>query len=211
MSKSLRPNWIEQAPPEATYRANFKWGRPDRFYHPKPGLLGYIQERLQLSPDQWRAPRQAGTAPVRAAPPALEAKHAAHLSAIVGAENALQDPFARTRYAHGQSAEDILRLRAEAPAAASDLVLHPRHKADVAAIVAYCHAERIALTVFGGGSSVTLGVQPARGGVTLVMSTHMHRVLGFNETNQTITVEPGILGPAYEDYLQHAPERCGAR
>ncbi len=211
-AESRRPQWIEQAPPRDSYRAIFKWGAPDRFYHPKPGLLGYLQERLALGPDPWRAPRQAGTTKLRpAAAPALDEIHAARLTAIVGPENAQQDGFSRTRYAHGQSAEEVLRLRDEAPAAASDLVLHPRHKEDVAAIVAYCHAQRIPLTVFGGGSSVTLGVKPARGGVTLVMATHMHRVLAFNETNQTVTVQPGILGPAYEDYLHHAPERCAAR
>ena len=38
------------------------------------------------------------------------------------------------------------------------------------------------------------------------MTTHMNRVLEFNETNQTITVEPGLMGPAYEDLLNRAPE-----
>jgi alkyldihydroxyacetonephosphate synthase len=210
--QSIRPDWFEQPPPKESYRAIFKWGAPDRFYHPKAGLLGFIQARLGLAPDQWHAARQTGQATVREdKAPALAQPHVAHLTAIVGPGNARQDAFARMRYAHGQSAEDVLRLRQEAPAATSDLVLHPRHREDVRAIVAYCHAQRIPLTVFGGGSSVTLGVKPAHGGVTLVMSTHMHRVLAFNETNQTITVEPGIFGPAYEEYLQHAPERCGAR
>ncbi|MBI5550698.1 MAG: FAD-binding oxidoreductase [Desulfobacterales bacterium] len=210
--ESVRPNWLDRAPPQDSYRAIFKWGAPDRFYHPKPGLLAFIQARLGLYPDQWRTCRQIGQAAVREnKAPALAPAHVAHLTAIVGPENARQDAFARTRYAHGQSAEDILRLRQEAPATTSDLVLHPRHREDVCAIVAYCHAQRIPLTVFGGGSSVTLGVKPARGGVTLAMATHMHRVLAFNETNQTITVQPGIFGPAYEDYLQYAPERCGAR
>ena len=42
------------------------------------------------------------------------------------------------------------------------------------------------------------------------MSTHMNRVLSFNETNQTITVESGIMGPAYESILNDAPEKLGA-
>ncbi|MDA8141462.1 MAG: FAD-binding oxidoreductase, partial [Desulfobacteraceae bacterium] len=33
----------------------------------------------------------------------------------------------------------------------------------------------------------------------------------FNETNQTITVEPGLLGPEYEACLNQAPERFKAR
>jgi alkyldihydroxyacetonephosphate synthase len=210
--RSIQPKWFAQPPSLGTYRAIFKWGAPDRFHHPKPGLVQWIQERLALRPEQWAAPCSAGTQPVRPPRPgALSQAQVEKLTAIVGAENARQDDFSRLRFAHGQAAEEILRLRAGQPDAASDLVLHPRHHEDVRAIVQYCHAQRIPITVFGGGSSVTLGVRPARGGVTLAMATHMHRVLAFNETNQTITVQPGIFGPAYEDYLRHAPERRGAR
>jgi alkyldihydroxyacetonephosphate synthase len=92
----------------------------------------------------------------------------------------------------------------------ADLVVHPRHKEDVRRIVAYCRAERIPVYVFAGGSSVTLGLRPAHGGITMVMSTHMNRFLELNEENQTARVQPGIFGPAYEDALNQAPERFRA-
>jgi alkyldihydroxyacetonephosphate synthase len=76
--------------------------------------------------------------------------------------------------------------------------------------VAFCHQQRIPIRVCGGGSSVTLGLQAVGGGIALAIATHMHRVLDFNETNRTVTVEPGILGPAYELALNNAPERFGA-
>jgi acyl-homoserine lactone acylase PvdQ len=38
------------------------------------------------------------------------------------------------------------------------------------------------------------------------MSTHMNRMLAFNETDQTITVEAGMMGPAYEALLNRAQE-----
>lgn len=78
-------------------------------------------------------------------------------------------------------------------------------------MIAYCDRERIPVTVYGGGSSVTQGVSGRPGGITLVMQTHMNRVLDFNETDQTITVEPGILGPALEAVLNQAPARLKAR
>lgn len=206
------PAWSKQPPPAGSYRSIFKWGAPDRFHHPKPALLDYLRTRLGLRREDWQQPRHTGLETI--APPEgprLAAEHIERLSAIVGPENAQTDPFARLRFAHGQSAEEILQLRRQQPRAAIDLVLHPRHREDVVAIVRYCHQARIPVTPFGGGSSVTLGVRPARGGVSLVMTTHMHRVLAFNETNQTITVEPGLFGPAYEDYLRRAPEHFGAR
>lgn len=207
-----QPAWLKQPPPAGSYRSIFKWGAPDRFHHPKPALLDYLRTRLALRRENWQQPRHTGIETI--APPEkprLAPEHIERLSAIVGPENAQTDPFARLRFAHGQSAEEILQLRRQQPRAAADLVLHPRHREDVVAIVRYCHQARIPVTPFGGGSSVTLGVRPARGGVSLVMTTHMHRVLAFNETNQTITVEPGLFGPAYEDHLRRAPEHFGAR
>lgn len=208
---STQPDWFRQPPPRHSYRAVFKWGAPDRFHHPTSGLIRLLEEQLDWHPET-SAPRRTGTDPVRASQPSrLSAQQIQTLSAIVTPENAAANDFARVRYAHGQSAEEILQLRDERPLQATDLVLHPRHRQDVQEIVRYCHEQRIPVTVFGGGTSVTLGVRPVRGGVTLVMSTHMRRVLAFNEANQTITVEPGILGPAYEDCLNHAPERFKAR
>jgi alkyldihydroxyacetonephosphate synthase len=39
----------------------------------------------------------------------------------------------------------------------------------------------------------------------------MNKLIEFNETNQTITVEPGMMGPFYEDLLNNAPERLSAK
>ena len=106
--------------------------------------------------------------------------------------------------------EETLQLRQGVPVAVNDLAVHPRSREDIQKIVSYCDRERIPVYVYGGGSSVTKGLQCAKGGITLVLSTHMNRVLAFNETNQTITVEAGIMGPAYESVLNNAPERLGA-
>lgn len=206
------PAWIDQPPAPGSLRAIFKWGDPGRFHHPKRGLVKFLQDHLALRAEAWSAPRLSGDARVPVpSPPSLDPAHIKALCGIVGPDNAASDDFSRVRYAHGQSAEEILKLRAAAPAGASDLVLHPRHKEDVRAIVKYCHEHRIPIIPYGGGSSVTLGVQPAAGGVTLAMGTHMNRVLAFNEINQTITVESGMLGPAYEACLNQAPERFNAR
>lgn len=208
------PRWYAQSPVDGSFRSIFKWGAPDRFHHPKPGLVRFLHSRLAMAPEDWRTPRQTGDQPVPAdlSPPrSLDADHISQLSAIVGEENARQDPFSRTRYAHGQSVEEILQLRTGQTRTVSDLVLHPRDSEAVKAVVAYCHEHHIPVTVFGGGSSVVLGVQPVQGGVTLVMSTHMNRVLAFNEANQTVTVEAGIMGPAYEAALNDAPTRFNAQ
>jgi alkyldihydroxyacetonephosphate synthase len=93
----------------------------------------------------------------------------------------------------------------------SDAVIHPKDKDDVRKIVAYCNKNKIPVYVFGGGSSVNFGLMPSRGGVTLVMQTHMNKLVKFNETNQTVTVQAGMMGPDFEDILNNAPQKLKAQ
>ena len=50
-----------------------------------------------------------------------------------------------------------------------------------------------------------------KGGVSLVLSTHMNKLLAVNELNQTARVQPGMFGPAYEKALNESPTRFGTR
>ena len=212
MPSFFTPTWRHQPPAPGSWRAVFKWGAPDRFKHPGQRLYALLKERLGLSDEDFSLPRDTGDAPVRCRHPvSWPQARIQTLTALVGPENVALDDFSRVRFATGQSTEEALALRAADHGPVPEAVVHPRSVDDVCRVVAWCHAEKVPLYVYGGGSSVTLGLQPAKGGVTLVMQTHMHRILDFNETNHTVTVEAGIRGPAYEATLQHAPERFSAR
>lgn len=206
------PAWVDTPPPPGSYRALFKWGDPRRAKHPDHRLVGLLQKELGLPAGEWRRPPAAALEAVAAVPPSgLAPAHVEALSAIVGPSNASAAPLDRLRFGVGQSAEEIWALRAGLLPPAADLVLHPRHREDVIRIVAYCHRHRLPVIPYGGGSSVTRGLSPVRGGISLVLRTHMHRVLHFSETDQTITVEPGLDGPRYEALLNDAPHTLGAR
>jgi alkyldihydroxyacetonephosphate synthase len=208
----LKPAWIEDPPAAGSYRALFKWGDPARVKHPDQRLVRLLQGQLGLSEAEWRRPAAGAMDAIASIPPSrLAAAHVQALTAIVEAPNASTASMERLRFGVGQSAEEIWQLRAGVLPPAADLVLHPRHREDVIRIVAYCHRENIPIYPCGGGSSVTRGLSPVRGGVSLVLRTHMHRVLRFSETNQTITVEPGLDGPHYEALLNDAPRRLHAR
>ncbi|RLD67371.1 MAG: FAD-binding oxidoreductase, partial [Bacteroidetes bacterium] len=55
------------------------------------------------------------------------------------------------------------------------------------------------------------GYYPEKGGITLVISTHLNKIVKFNELNQTVTVEAGMMGPAFEEALNNAPELYGVK
>lgn len=210
--KITTPDWLETAPAKGTYRSIFRWGAPDRFKHPSPGFLRVIKNGLDLPDDYFSRRLNTAEVPVKhEIPPGIPSEAVAAIASIVGDGNVSTDDYSRLKYATGKSMEDIMRLRDGKAGYVCDCAVHPRDKNDVMEIVKFCNEKKIPVHVYGGGSSVTLGLESRRGGVTLVMGTHMNRVLGFNEANQTITVEPGLMGPAYEDMLNNAPERFGAR
>lgn len=92
-----------------------------------------------------------------------------------------------------------------------DIVVYPSTSQEVEEIVAYVVKNKIPLYVYGGGSSVTRGVEPVKGGVTLDMRKRFNKVIKFNETDQTITVQAGMSGPDLEETLHRAPELFGAK
>ncbi len=209
---SFSPDWSDSPPPPGSYRSIFKWGAPDGFKHPNQRLYEMLKSEFRLSDADFRSKHFEGREPVVCERPmGLRSDQIQAIEKIVGAVNVSASDYDRVKFASGKTMEEAIRLRQGLRGEVADLVVHPRHKTDVCEIVAYCDREKVPVTVYGGGSSVTLGLQAARGGITLVMGTHMNRVLSFNETNQTVTVEPGLMGPALEAILNQAPEKLKAR
>jgi alkyldihydroxyacetonephosphate synthase len=205
-------HWIEQPPPPDSYRSLFKWGDPDGFRHPNRGMLALLKETFGMSDADFAEPQRAGFEKFECdATCGMDAAHLQALEKIVGAENASVEPYARLRASYGGAAIDALRLRARIVENLPDAVLAPRSAEEVQAAVSYCDENRIAVYVRGGGSGVTRGMEAVRGGVCLDMGRHMNKVVSFNEIDQTITVQAGMMGPELEAVLNAAPEKLGAR
>jgi alkyldihydroxyacetonephosphate synthase len=122
----------------------------------------------------------------------------------VGKEYVRTDDYARLSVAYGKTMYDIMRVRNKIVENIPDAVLYPDTKEQIEAIVAFCAAEKIPLYVYGGGSSVTRGVECVKGGVSLDMRLRFNKVINFNEVDQTITVEAGMSGPKLEETLNNA-------
>jgi alkyldihydroxyacetonephosphate synthase len=206
-TKKSEPPWLNKAPLPQSFRSIFKWGDHDKFKNPNSGFFRVIADELGLSDADIEQPIRPGNKIVEnTQDKKISAQDISVFESIVGPENINSDTYSRLKFATGKSMEDVLNLREERIENVSDIVLHPKTFENVEAIVKFCHEKKIPVHVYGGGSSVTQGLSCPKGGVTLVMNTHMNRVLEFNETNFTITVEAGMMGPAYEDILNRAPE-----
>jgi alkyldihydroxyacetonephosphate synthase len=206
----LHPTWFEGPAPEGSWRALLKWGDRGESKHPNAGLVRLMAQTFGLG-EADLSPRNLGLEPIQLeAPCRLSAEALGAFQALLGPENVATDALSRLKVAYGKTMLDLLRLRAHCVEHLPDAVLHPRDRHDVAGILALCGRFGVPLTPFGGGTSVTRGVECVRGGVSLDLRTHMHKVVAFNEVDQTITVEAGIYGPELELLLNRAPELFGA-
>lgn len=210
-SQSFIPQWYEEETPDGTYRSLFKWGDPKEFKHPNRRLVKLMMETFGMTPADFAARQKMGLETVvDDVPVTLTPDQIAALQAIVGKEHLSTDTYTRIKVSYGAGMIDALRLRRGCVENLPDAVVTPRSKDEIEAIVRFCDEQRLPLYVFGGGSSVTRGMEAVKGGVTIDMSAHMNHVVRFNEVDQTITVEAGMWGPQLEQALNRAPELFGA-
>ena len=210
--EKFSPPWRDSAPAAGTYRSIFKWGNPQEFKHPNGKLFELMKQEFKLTNANFSQRQKEGNDVVSLEnrPPEIESRHVQALEQIVGAENVSLSDYQRVKYSYGKTMEEALELRDGVVREVADVVLHPRHKQDVAAIVEYCNRHSIPVTVFGAGSSVNFGVRPTCGGVSLVLQTHMNQIVKLSELNKSCTVQAGMLGPDYERALNDAPARFGS-
>jgi alkyldihydroxyacetonephosphate synthase len=211
IKQSFTPDWYEGESPTGTYRALFRWHDPDVFKHPNRGFYILLRDCFGLTDADFTQPKLDLEAFDIEIPCGLNQTQINDLEGIVGKGNLKTDTYSRARASYGAGMIDMLRLRERIVENICDAVAAPENRDILRQLVQYCCEERIPLTVYGGGSTVTRGVETPKGGLCIDMSVHMRRVIRFNETDQTITVESGIYGPELEDYLNHAPEKLGAK
>jgi len=205
------PAWVQAPPVPGSWRSLLKWGDPEAVKHPAPRLWEVLKRHFRMEDNDVTVPAATGNqrveldAPVRLPPGTLET-----LRAMLGEAGVATDGFTRLRAAYGKTMLDLLRLRKGLAENLPDAVLYPRNRQDVERIVACCAERGIPVVARGGGSSVTRGLEAPLGGVSLDLTRHMAKVVAFSETDHTITVEPGMYGPALEKLLNAAPELFGA-
>jgi len=87
-------------------------------------------------------------------------------------------------------------------------VVHPATTADVAAVLAYANAERVAVVPFGAGSGVCGGVLPNDGAIVIDLRP-MNRIVEINGPALTVRVQAGMMGNAFEAALNEAGYSMG--
>jgi alkyldihydroxyacetonephosphate synthase len=184
------------------------WGTLDKTYplENRPAFWPFVQRELGLTGQESFPVPDAASIALR--PPRLTLGELATLEQIVGVEGVSIEHEARLTHALGKSYRDLVRLRLGQVPNPPDAVVWPQDGASeeqVASILQWAAEQRIAVVPFGGGSSVTGGVEtlerPGQRGVLSLDLARMNRLLALDLVSRTATVQAGILGPDLERAL----------
>ncbi len=211
--QGFEPKWVKEAAPADSYRSIFRWGDPEFVKYPKESLYKLIKETFRMTDEDFsQYDGSIGMEKVKLDQPSkISAEDLKALQEIVGEENVTTEDYPRLAVAYGKTGYDTLRLRQHQIDSLPDAVVYPSTHEEVQKIVSYCSEHHLPLYVYGGGSSVTMGVEPTMGGISLDMRKRFNKVISFNEIDQTITVQAGMSGPDLEKNLNEAVQRFGAK
>jgi alkyldihydroxyacetonephosphate synthase len=112
----------------------------------------------------------------------------------------------RLAHAYGKAYIDLVRaIRGDVPNP-PDYVAYPRNEQDISDLMRFCEGQPVAITPYGGGTSVVGGVEPTdtrrfRGTITLDLR-RLGRLLQVDARSRVAHVEAGVLGPALEAGLK---------
>jgi alkyldihydroxyacetonephosphate synthase len=177
-----------------------RWGDPSQAAPLSESARGLVE--LAFGPAEERTTTP--LADVRLPEPGLAPRLLDGLAGLVGRDHVLTDHDTRTRHTRGKSTPDLLRMRAGDRSDAPDAVVRPADHDDVAALVAWCSQERVALVPFGGGTSVVGGLVADRdsfAGVIALDLGRLDRLLAVDPVSGTAVLQAGLLGPEAEALL----------
>jgi alkyldihydroxyacetonephosphate synthase len=166
------------------------WGFEGESLEPSPQLLEWLRERI--GPAEHPTPTGPATPPD--VPPTPLPKLPLEVST---------DPFDRLAHARGQGLPDIVRLRAGLVPALPDGIGRPIDTEQVAATLAVCAEDGARVIPWGGGTSVTGGVNVTAGDAPM-LTLDLERMAGMahlDEVSGLATFGPGTTGPGVESAL----------
>lgn len=116
------------------------------------------------------------------------------------------DKYDRLYHTYGAGTVDVARAIRGEFRNPPDVVAYPKSEQDIVDLFDWCGTNNLAAVPYGGGTSVTGGVNPPehdryRGTVSIDMK-HFDKVLEIDATSQSARIQAGVLGPSLEKQLK---------
>ncbi len=169
-----------------------------------PDLIPWVERVMQIKVP--RDDRKVSYPPTIPAP----RDHAAFLAAVrgfLGPDAVTHEPVVRLRRGHGQTLEEMYRIKFGSLPRVPDVVVFPASEHDVEKLVVAAKAHRVCLVPVGGGTNVTDALrcpldEPRP--IAAVDLGRMNRIRWIDPENQLACIEAGAVGRHIQEQLaQH--------
>lgn len=105
------------------------------------------------------------------------------ITEIVGADNIFADPGQMEKYSHDET-EDLVCF--------PEAVARPENSEQISLLMKLCNRHMIPVTPRGGGTGLSGGALPLKGGLLISMEK-FNKIIEIDERNLQATVEPGVI------------------
>lgn len=105
------------------------------------------------------------------------------ITEIVGADNVFADPGQMEKYSHDET-EDLVCF--------PEAVARPENSEQISLLMKLCNRHMIPVTPRGGGTGLSGGALPLKGGLLISMEK-FNKIIEIDERNLQATVEPGVI------------------
>jgi alkyldihydroxyacetonephosphate synthase len=174
---------------------------------------GYEDQGLDAEQQKHVAERLAkrfGLGPVEVAPPPKESELNLRAPRVAIPDSLKKfgstSTYDRAGHSYGKSFRDGVRAFRRHYPNPPDVVAFPRNEAELIRVLEWCDRAKIAASPYGGGSSVTGGVEPPAGdrwGAAVSIDLgRLDRVLEVDHVSRAARIQAGVLGPSLEDQLR---------
>jgi len=182
------------------------WGDAGKHYDlsERPFFWPHVKKRLDVSDKPFFFPPNLDD--IVLPPSHFPASVLESLKAVLPNDRIALSTEEKLSHTYGKSYHDLVRIRRKVFPEVPDAVLYPNSEEEIQAILAWAIENRMALVPWGGGTSVTGGVEATHGarhrGLVVVDFRRMDKVLAIHKASLVADVEAGILGPKLEKELQ---------
>jgi alkyldihydroxyacetonephosphate synthase len=114
--------------------------------------------------------------------------------------------YERAAHSYGRGFRDLVRAFRRYYPNPFDFVAFPRDEQELVRVLEWCDSAKVAVSPYGGGSSVVGGVEPPlegdyRGAVSIDLGA-LNQVLELDRASRAARIQGGVLGPALEEQLR---------
>ncbi len=160
-----------------------------------PTLLPWVEEVMQVQLPREHL-RPSHFPPPVPAPRACAAFVEAAAGAL-GSAHVTQEPLVRLRHGHGQTLEEMYRLKHDTIARVPDVVCFPGDEHQVQALMDAARVHDVCLIPYGGGTNVTDALRCPDAEPRPIASVdlrRLNRIRWVDRANQTACIEAGAVG-----------------